>query len=380
MRRPSLPRWSSLARSFRFRLAVTLAVFFMLPDHRLFDLGLRAARGRGGARARPAHHPDAARRRTGRARPRAVTRGAGLEDQLRELSRRVDADLALYRGGGLAATSAPVLQDLGVVGQLMDPVAFRSFAIVGQLELTRRGPMPELGERVGFRVVQPGGPATVGVLATPQVADDSNLGARQLDLALVLLLATIIGVVAAVIGARRAALALSRPVSELRRSAIALGRGQPMPAHSAHPPLEFEPVFGAFERMAADIRSSQSALEEARRRTATVLATVATGVVGLDQDGRVIIANLQAVDLLGVPLGEGDSLAGAARAGWNTARRRGARVPCGAGHAGGERRADGGRAAAHRAARRAGAGPSRRRARAQRRERHLPSGAGVGLG
>ena len=39
--------------------------------------------------------------------------------------------------------------------------------------------------------------------------------------------------------------------------ALALGRGQPMPPHAEHPPLEFEPVFGAFERMAADIRSSQ---------------------------------------------------------------------------------------------------------------------------
>jgi PAS domain-containing protein len=181
----------------------------------------------------------------------------------------------------------------------MDPVAFRSLALTGLLELARDGPMPELGERVGFRVVQPGVPSALGVLATPRVADDSSLGAQQLDLGLVLLLATIIGVVAALAGARRAALALSRPVSELRRSAIALGRGQPMPSHSANPPLEFEPVFGAFERMAADIRSSQEALEEARRRTATVLATVATGVVGLDQEGRVIIANRQAVDLLG---------------------------------------------------------------------------------
>ena len=79
-----------------------------------------------------------------------------------------------------------------------------------------------------------------------------------------------------------------------------------MPAHSRRPPLEFEPVFGAFERMAADIRSSQNALEEARRRTAAVLATVATGVVGIDPRGRVLIANRQAVDLLGTPLEEGE--------------------------------------------------------------------------
>ncbi len=79
-----------------------------------------------------------------------------------------------------------------------------------------------------------------------------------------------------------------------------------MPVHSGRPPLEFEPVFGAFERMAADIRSSQAALEEARRRTAAVLATVATGVVGIDPRGRVLIANRQAVDLLGTPLREGE--------------------------------------------------------------------------
>jgi nitrogen fixation/metabolism regulation signal transduction histidine kinase len=78
-----------------------------------------------------------------------------------------------------------------------------------------------------------------------------------------------------------------------------------MPAHAGSPPLEFEPVFGAFERMAADIRSSQHALEEARRRTAAVLGTVATGVVGIDPAGRVLIANRQAVDLLGAELEEG---------------------------------------------------------------------------
>jgi len=304
---PAPPRWRTLARSFRFRLAVTLAGFFILPaaGFSIWGFVRLAAEAE---RSRDLLITQTLRDAQLGALGLERARGPQVEDQLAELSRRIDADLALYRGGALVATSAPVLQDLGVVGQLMDPVAFRSLALSGLLELARDGPMPELGERVGFRVVQPGAPSALGVLATPRVADDSSLGARQLDLALVLLLATIIGVVAALAGARRAALALSRPVSELRRSAIALGRGQPMPSHSANPPLEFEPVFGAFERMAADIRSSQDALEEARRRTATVLATVATGVVGLDQDGRVIIANRQAVDLLGVPLAEGDLL------------------------------------------------------------------------
>jgi nitrogen fixation/metabolism regulation signal transduction histidine kinase len=162
---------------------------------------------------------------------------------------------------------------------------------------------------VGYRVVQPGAPPDIGVLATPQLASDPSLAVRQLDLALVLLLATLAGIAGALAAAERAARALSRPVADLRRSALALGRGSPVPLQSGTPPLEFEPVFGAFERMAADIATSRDALEAARRRTAAVLGTVATGVVGLDPEGRVLIANPQAVELVGSSLDEGDRFA-----------------------------------------------------------------------
>jgi signal transduction histidine kinase len=302
--RPRRPRWRSLARSFRVRLAVTLGAFFILPAvgfsawsfARLAD---EAERSRDLLITRTLR--DAVLTSGG-----LLGRGSPVPGRLRELSRRIDADLALYQGGRLVGTSTPVLEDLGVVGQLMDPRAFRSLALEGQLEVTREGSLPQLAERVGYRVVQPGRAGDIAVLATPQLADDSSLATRQLDLALVLLLATLAGVAAALAGAQMASRALSRPVAELRRSALALGKGKPMPAHSGRPPLEFEPVFGAFERMAADIRSTQSALEGARRRTAAVLATVATGVVGVDPQGRVLIANRQAVDLLGTQLDEGE--------------------------------------------------------------------------
>jgi two-component system nitrogen regulation sensor histidine kinase NtrY len=101
---------------------------------------------------------------------------------------------------------------------------------------------------------------------------------------------------------------LSRPVADLRRSALALGRGLPATQPEQVPPVEFEEVFGAFGRMAADIRTSQADLEEARRRTAAVLATVATGVIALDLGGQVLIANRRAEELLGIAVGEGDHL------------------------------------------------------------------------
>jgi two-component system, NtrC family, nitrogen regulation sensor histidine kinase NtrY len=298
------PRWRRLTRSFRIRLAVTLGAFFLLPT-----LGFAAW-----SFARLAREVQRSRDLliTQTLRDAVLTAGGLIrggspapDERLRELSRRIDADLALYVGGQLAGTSTQVLEDLGVMPQLMDPDAYAALALSGDLEVTRDGSIPELAERVGYRVIQPGGPTDIGVLATPQLADDASLGVRQLDLALVLLLSTLAGVGAALVGAGRAARELSRPVADLRRSALALGRGQSMPEHGEHQPLEFEPVFGAFERMAADIRSSQHALEEARRRTAAVLATVTTGVVAVDPEGRVLIANRQAVELVAAELDEG---------------------------------------------------------------------------
>ncbi len=304
--RPPRPRWRSLSRSFRIRLAATLTAFFIVPA-----VGFAAW-------SFTRLNEEVERSRdlliTQTLRDAAITAGGSLtgdstalNDRLRELSRRIDADLTFYEGGRLMGSSTDVLKDLGVMPQLMDPVAFTSLAMEGELEVTRDGSIPRLRERVGYRVVQPGFPEALGVLATPQLAEDASLAIRRLDLALVLLLGTLLGVGAALAGAGRASRALSRPVADLRRSAIALGKGDPMPPYSGSQPLEFEPVFGAFSRMAADIRSSQHALEEARKRTASVLATVATGVVGLDPEGRVLIANPQAVELLGDGLQEGSS-------------------------------------------------------------------------
>ncbi|MBA3498554.1 MAG: hypothetical protein H0T86_15760, partial [Gemmatimonadales bacterium] len=222
------PRWRSLSRSFRIQLAVTLGAFFLLPAIG-FTAWSFARLGEEVERSRDLLITQTLRD--------AVLTSAGLvrggnpapDDRLRELSRRIDADLGLYLGGQLAGTSTQVLEDLGVMPQLMDADAYTALTIGGELEVTREGSIPALAERVGYRVVQPGSPTDIGVLATPQLADDTSLGVRQLDLALILLLTTLAGVTAALLGAQRVSRALSRPVAELRRSALALGRGQPMP-------------------------------------------------------------------------------------------------------------------------------------------------------
>ena len=286
------------------RLAVTLAAFFLIPAVGFAIWSF----------ARLAQEVERSRDLliTQTLRDAVITGGASLrsggpttEDRLQELSRRIDADLALYRGGRLAATSTQVLEDLGVMPQLMDPDRIRG----GRAGRRPRGDPGRLDSRPGGAGRLPGDPAgrrrppsACWRLRSWPTTRRSPCGSSIWPWCCC---SPPWPGAAALVGAGRASRSLSRPVAELRRSALALGRGQSMAAHSENPPLEFEPVFGAFERMASDIRSSQEALDAARRRTAAVLATVATGVVGLDPEGRVLIANRQAVDLLGDWLAEG---------------------------------------------------------------------------
>ena len=193
--------------------------------------------------------------------------------------------------------------------------------------MTREGSIPRLAERIGYRVIQPGPPSEISVLATPQLAEDSSLAVRQLDLALVLLLATLAGVAAAVAGAERASRALSRPVADLRRSALALGRGQVVPARVG---ASSGGVRAGVRRVRAD--GGRHRVESRSARGGPPPDRRGAGhrghrVVGLDPGGRVLIANRQAVELLGARLDEGDRFLDQLAPEWTAARGRGLALP-----------------------------------------------------
>ncbi|HXW97777.1 MAG TPA: ATP-binding protein, partial [Gemmatimonadales bacterium] len=295
-----------LARSFRARLAVTLALFFGVPAAGFTIWGLR----------RLTDEANRTRDLLIAATLRDAVLAAGgllqepaeyLTDGLVDLSNRLEADLVLYSGGRLVAASAPILEDLSLVEPLVDAKIFQRLTRGDELELVRQATTYVAPVRVGYRVAEAGPPGGIGILATPQLAYDWGRSQDQREVTYVLLLSVLGGLGAALLAAQVAARALSRPVTDLGRSASALGQGLPLPAHRA-PPAEFEQVFDAFGRMADDIRASQAALDGARQRTAAVLATVATAVVALDRDGRILLANGRASQLLGAALEEGREL------------------------------------------------------------------------
>jgi signal transduction histidine kinase len=302
------PAWTRLRRSYQLRLALTLGAFFIVPAVGFAGWGFARLRA-DDDRAQNLVITQTLRDAVLAAGSLEQSSAGPASEALLQLSRRIDAELGLYRGGALVASSAPLLDALGIIPPVvLPPDAFLDLTVSDELDVTSDGPLAEPQVRMGYRVVRPGEPENLGILTTPQPANDPELGEQRTDLILVLLLATLIGVAGALAGAQMASHALSRPVADLRRSALALGRGQPAVQPELAPPAEFEEVFGAFGRMAADVRTSQAALEEARRRTAAVLATVATGVIALDVDGKVLIANRRAEELLGTAVSEGDHL------------------------------------------------------------------------
>ena len=287
---------TTLRTSYRAQLTSVLIAFFVLPV-----LGFAAwsftdlaedARRSGDLLIRQTLRDAAAGAETvAQDPPETITRS------LVELGRRLDAELWLYRRGVLVATSSPVLAELGLVDPFLAPEVFRG-TLEDELETTidaRTGGRPT---RVGFLVVAPGPPGEQGVLAVPQLLDDERIREQREDLTLGILLATLVGLVAAIYLAGLAARQLAKPVAALREAAIAVGRGSEPPAFPPGTPREFEPVLSAFDRMATDVRRSQAALEEARLRTARVLANVATGVIAVDDALRVTMANPRASELV----------------------------------------------------------------------------------
>jgi signal transduction histidine kinase len=225
-------------------------------------------------------------------------------------SDRLDTPLLLYRRGELLQASDALYQDLAPIGRFLR----------GPIELTLTDRSEETTtsvERVdggaalfGYRAFATPNGSTV--IAAPARSGEVALGRRRRDLSVLVLFATAVGALAALWLSGIAARQLARPIGTLRNAALSIASGARTPPLEGEPTVEFHPVFAAFRRMASDLNASRTALEEAQRRTAAVLRNVASGVVAVDTQGRVLLANPRAETLLGTSLAPGAPFDGAA--------------------------------------------------------------------
>ena len=257
------PAWRVLSRSFRAQLSVTLAAFFVVPvagfaAWSVFRLNEEAAQDRRLAVTQVLRDVLAAG-------PGLVAGTPDLESRLAVASSQVDAELGVYQGDRLVGRTSAVLDAFGLLPPLMDPEAHHQIHLAGERDAISVGLRGNPAGAVGYRSFRPPAGTAPAVLATPQAAGDPALAERQLNLLLALLLASLLGVVAALAGAQAAARRLSRPVADLRQAALAFGEGGDPVVPVSEPPLEFQPVFAAFQRMVENVRANQEAQERAAR-------------------------------------------------------------------------------------------------------------------
>lgn len=293
-------------RSYRSRLAVALAGFFVLPTVGFAAWSVSRLR-LGALQTRDLVIQQTLRDAAATAREFIELHDAQRKTRLGELASRLNADLLWYESGRLEVATAAVLEQLGLVERHLPPRVFQQLILEDEFEVTDEALIGGHPTRVGYRSI--GGPGhEVPVLASPRLVDVTGLQREQEDVAFGLLLVTLLGLGGAVGLADFAARTLARPVQSLRMAAEAVGRGDRVPPFDRRVPTEFASVIEAFQRMAADVEASQRALDAARRRTAAVLARVATGVVAVDPVQRVVLANPRAEELFGVLLQPGTTL------------------------------------------------------------------------
>jgi len=236
--------------SLRARLTMSLAAFFVVPTVAL-ALWSYARQGDEFLRSRELLITRTLRDASSALEDLSMDRALAL----RQVAQNVDAELVLTTDGVQRASSAPVLSDLGLVDWLVPPEAFTRLVWGDYLELTlrqRTTPQPVL---VGYSVL--GG--TSDILLSPQLLTDETLGAREEDLGVAVMVAAVIGIVAAIVLSGLAARALARPLAHLAQAALAAGTGV-RPAPQGRPmPSELEPVYRSIEQAAADVERGQEA-------------------------------------------------------------------------------------------------------------------------
>jgi signal transduction histidine kinase len=290
-------RVAAWSRSYRGRLTVTLFMFFMIP----------AATFALWSYSRLIQSDRESRELLLRETLRTVA-NIGATDNLAAVSQRFDLPLLVYLGGELRQASDTLYAQLAPVGRYLPPEVAIGLGVESEVTMTARPLVAGVPVLFGYRPLPVPGTQRA-VVAAPAPFTEQVLDRERRDIGVLVLFAASLGALAALMLSGFAARELERPVGMLRHAALRIARGERYPKPEREPAMEFVPVFSAFERMDADLKASRAALEEAQRRTESVLRDVASAVIAVDRDGRVMLANPGADALLGRPVTPGLTLA-----------------------------------------------------------------------
>ncbi|HEX6926396.1 MAG TPA: ATP-binding protein [Longimicrobiaceae bacterium] len=280
-------------RSFRSRLTLTLFAFFLLPA------GIFSAVAYSAVAREVILSAEAFARSTLEQTVDEISPGTPLWNVVEE----VGADLLLYRRGTLEVAPAPEILELGLFDTWLPPSVYLAFAGGDDLEEVDRRRLGQNEYLVGYRRLE----GDV-VLAAPIALARDDIARRQTQFRDIALLLSLVGAALSVFLSLLVGRALTRPIDELSQAAATIGSGNLQVQLPESRPDEFGSVYRSFNRMATRLRSARAALIRETRRTETIVAEAATGVLALDADADVEMVNPRAAEILGAPLEVGQPL------------------------------------------------------------------------
>ena len=209
------------------------------------------------------------------------------------LAEEVGADLLEYRDGELIEGSAEELVELGLYeGWVPEPI-FRELEDRSEVRGVHRASLARWAYVMAYRAMPDG-----DILATPVPVEAGATALRRQEVAELLGFAIVLGAALSLALAFLVGGTLTRPIETLQIASERVGAGNLRVRLPSDRRDEFGAVFGAFNRMVLRIRRARKTLLRTTRRTQAIVEEAATGVLALDPDGRVTLANPRAEALL----------------------------------------------------------------------------------
>lgn len=237
--------------------------------------------------------------------------GETLDDVLTDdfliwVGRLVDQDLNVYLGSTLAATSRRELFSIGLLPDRLEGPVYLDLDVRGRTFHESRRSLGRGHYLVLSTPVQlPGASLVPAVLSTPLMAQQQQTDRILAQLTGSVLLAFFLLLVTALLVTWPLAQRITAPIRTLVRGTSRIAEGHLDTRIETRSRDEIKTLVDAFNTMAEKLQSQREALERRRDYIEKILANAATGVISLNEQGRITTINPAGLRLLGLDQSHG---------------------------------------------------------------------------
>ncbi len=236
----------------------------------------------------------------GEPRTRRFQQDAHWGTPVARFSRILNEDLSLYRNGRLHNTQQPEIYRMGLLSRRLPYHLARDLVVEGKPYSFMRRDLPD-GSSIlvtySALSLPDGGNAVVSMTMIPFNRRQGLRWQEQLEFSVTVL----IGLFFAMAGfTRLVARNFLRPVSAITRAAVRVAKGLQNRPLVVHRQDELQQMVSAFNTMQDRIRESRRRLSDQLKILDETLVAMSGGLLGFDRNGKVLLQNAKARELLGL--------------------------------------------------------------------------------